>query len=141
QNVVAEHDGIAGLVRVVTTQQIASANLSNYLKIDPAVAFTTEISDNGFIVRSNQFDADKAYTFRVTKGLRGSVGGVLKEDYEGDLGFGQLEADIAFTNNKAVYLSKKGAGNIEVILTNVPKIKLVVSKIYENNLVHAQRFG
>src|SRR5690606_19797716 len=25
--------------------------------------------------------------------------------------------------------------------TNVPKIKLVVSKIYENNLVHAQRFG
>ncbi len=141
QNVIAEHDGTAGLVRVVTTQQIASANLSNYLKIDPAVTFTTEISDNGFIVRSNQFDADKAYTFQVLKGLRGSVGGVLKEDYEGDLGFGQLEADIAFTNNKAVYLSKKGAGNIEVILTNVPKIKLVVSKIYENNLVHAQRFG
>src|SRR5690606_4804452 len=141
QNIVAEHDGVAGQVRVLTTQQIASDNLKDYVKISPEVAFTTEISDNGFIVRSNQFDADKAYTFHVQKGLRGRVGGVLKEDFEGDLGFGQLEADITFTNNKAVYLSKKGAGNIEVILTNLPKIKLVVSKIYENNLVYAQRFG
>src|SRR5690606_8531605 len=63
QNIVAEHDGVAGLVRVLTTQQIASDNLKDYVKISPEVAFTTEISDNGFIVRSNQYDADKAYTF------------------------------------------------------------------------------
>ena len=49
--------------------------------------------------------------------------------------------NINFTNSKAVYLSKKGAKNIEVQITNVPKVKLMISKIYENNLLMAQRYG
>ena len=48
---------------------------------------------------------------------------------------------INFTNSKAVYLSKKGGKNIEVQITNVPKVKLIISKIYENNLLMAQRYG
>ena len=49
--------------------------------------------------------------------------------------FGELEANISFTNSKAVYFSKKGGKNIEVQITNVPKVKLIISKIYENNLL------
>ena len=55
------------------------------------------------------------------------------------MAFGELEANISFTNSKAVYLSKKGGKNIEVKITNVPKVKLIISKIYENNLLMAQR--
>ena len=72
--------------------------------------------------------------------MRGKIGGVLKEDYNGSVAFGELEANINFTNSKAVYLSKKGGKNIEVQITNVPKVKLVISKIYENNLLMAQRY-
>ena len=57
------------------------------------------------------------------------------------MAFGELEANISFTNSKAVYLSKKGGKNIEVQITNVPKVKLIISKIYENNLLMAQRYG
>ncbi|RYG43853.1 MAG: alpha-2-macroglobulin family protein, partial [Chitinophagaceae bacterium] len=39
------------------------------------------------------------------------------------------------------YLSKQGSKNIEVQITNVPKVKLVISKIYENNLLMSQRYG
>ena len=59
----------------------------------------------------------------------------MKEDYNSGVAFGELEANISFTNSKAVYLSKKGGKNIEVQITNVPKVKLIISKIYENNLV------
>ena len=65
----------------------------------------------------------------------------MKEDYNGGVAFGELEAGISFTNSKAVYLSKKGGKNIEVQITNVPKVKLIISKIYENNLLLAQRYG
>ncbi|MBK7680732.1 MAG: hypothetical protein IPJ29_15290 [Chitinophagaceae bacterium] len=44
----------------------------------------------------------------ITKGLRGKIGGVMKEDYNGGVAFGELESGISFTNSKAVYLSKKG---------------------------------
>jgi hypothetical protein len=46
--------------------------------------------------------------FTVNKGLRGRIGGVLKEPYNGNVAFGQLESDVKFSNSKAVYLSREG---------------------------------
>ena len=100
-----------------------------------------KLTDNGFTLRSDKFDVEKSYALTIAKGLRGKIGGVLKEDYDGSVAFGELEANISFTNSKAVYLSKKGGKNIEVQITNVPKVKLIISKIYENNLLMAQRYG
>lgn len=136
-----EHDGTGGTVRIYTSQQLTGESISSYVKFDPAVKYTTEFMDGGVILRSDEFNVENSYSVTINRGLRGRVGGVLKEEYYGSVAFGELEANIQFTNSKAVYLSKKGGGNIEVNITNVPKIKLVISKIYENNLVMAERYG
>ncbi|HEX4374181.1 MAG TPA: hypothetical protein VHZ50_12845, partial [Puia sp.] len=73
--------------------------------------------------------------------MRGRIGGVLKEQYDGNIAFGKLEPSISFANKKGVYLSQKGEKNIEVKIVNVQKVKIIVSKIYENNLLIAQRYG
>jgi len=141
QNVESGHDGMEGVVKVTTSQQLAGESLRSLIKLDPDLAYTIEPNDNGFTLRSDKFDTEKSYALTITTGLRGKIGGVLKEDYNGGVVFGELEAGIIFTNSKAVYLSKKGGKNIEVRITNVPKIKLIISKIYENNLLLAQRYG
>jgi uncharacterized protein YfaS (alpha-2-macroglobulin family) len=141
QNVESEHDGSEGVVRVTTSQQLTGESLKSFLKFDPDLAYTVEANDYGFTLRSDKFDVEKSYALTVAKGLRGKIGGVMKEDYNGGVAFGELEAGISFTNSKAVYLSKKGGKNIEVQITNVPKVKLIISKIYENNLLPAQRYG
>jgi len=141
QDVQSEHDGTDGVVRVTTSQLPTGGDIKNYIKIEPAVAFTVEGSEGGFAVRSDKFDLEKSYSITISKGLRGNIGGVLKEDYFGNVAFGELEASINFTNSKAVYLSKRGAQNLEVRITNVQKVKVVISKIYENNLLMAQRNG
>lgn len=141
QNVVSEHDGVEGMIRVTTSQQLTGESLKSFIKFDPDLAYTTQLSDNGLIIRSDKFDMEKSYNLTITKGLRGKIGGVLKEDYYTSIAFGELEAAINFTNTKAVYLSKKGGKNVEVQITNVPKVKLIISKIYENNLLLAQRYG
>jgi uncharacterized protein YfaS (alpha-2-macroglobulin family) len=141
QNVVAEHDGMEGVVRVTTSQQLSGESIRSFIKFNPELTYTVEPSENGFTIRSDKFDVEKSYEVTITKGLRGKIGGVMKEDYNGGIGFGELEAGINFTNKKAVYLSKKGSKNIEVQITNVPKVKLIISKIYENNLLLAQRYG
>ncbi len=140
-NVQAEHDGTEGTVTVTTSQQIAEGNIKSFIKFDPAVEFTAEPADNGFVLRSSKFDVEKSYTLTVTSGMRGKIGGILKEDYNGSVAFGEMESSINFTNDKAVYLSKKGAKNLEVQITSVPKIKVIISKIYENNLLLANRYG
>jgi len=141
QNMEAEHDGSDGIVRVITSQQLSDESLKSFVKLDPDLSFTVTPDESGFTIRSSQFNIEKSYAVTISKGLKGKIGGILKEEYNGSVAFGELEAGIRFTNNKAVYLSKKGAGNIEVKITNVEKVKLVISKIYENNLLLAQRNG
>lgn len=140
-DVSAEHDGVGGTVRVSTSQQVVAAGLASYISLDPAVKFTVEAAENGFVIRSDHFDQEKSYALTIGKGLRGRIGGTLHEEYKSNVVFGQLEPSIGFSNSKGVYLSGKGAQNIEVKIVNVPKVKVVVSRIYENNLLAAQRYG
>ncbi|MGZ5221148.1 MAG: alpha-2-macroglobulin family protein, partial [Chitinophagaceae bacterium] len=141
QNIESLHDGTEGTVKIMTSQQLAGESLKPYIKFDPELSYTVEQNENGFTLRSDKFDTDKSYALTISKGMRGKIGGTLKEDYSGSVAFGELEANIRFTNSKAVYLSKNGGKNIEVLITNVPKVKLVISKIYENNLLMSQRYG
>lgn len=141
QGLQSEHDGTEGTVHITTSQQLTSDNIKSLIKFEPALAYTYELADDGFILRSDKFDLEKSYSLTIGKGLHGKIGGVLKEDYYGSVAFGELEAAISFSNTKAVYLSKKGGNNVEVQITNVPKVKLVISKIYENNLLMTQRYG
>lgn len=141
QNVESEHDGMEGIIKISTSQQLTGESIKPFIKFDPELPYTVEANDYGFTLRSDKFDIEKSYALTITKGLRGKIGGEMKEDYNGGIAFGELESAISFTNSKAVYLSKKGGKNIEVQITNVPKIKLIISKIYENNLLMAQRYG
>jgi uncharacterized protein YfaS (alpha-2-macroglobulin family) len=141
QNLQSEHDGMEGTVHITTSQQLTGENIKSLVKFEPDLGYTYEPADDGFILRSDKFDLEKSYSLTIRKGLRGKIGGVLKEDYFGSVAFGELEANISFSNSKAVYLSKRGGKNIEVQITNVSKVKLVISKIYENNLLMAQRYG
>ncbi|HVG13468.1 MAG TPA: MG2 domain-containing protein, partial [Chitinophagaceae bacterium] len=140
-NVESEHDGTEGLVKISTSQQLTGENILSLIQFSPAVKYTVEYDDFGVTLRSAKFNAEESYSLTIGKGLRGKIGGVLKEEYNGGVAFGKLEAGIHFNNNKGVYLSKKGSGNIEVQITNVPKVKLIISKIYENNLLMADRNG
>lgn len=140
-NVESEHDGTEGTVRISTSQQLTGENISSLISFDPNIKYTVEYDDFGLTLRSAQFRAEESYALTIEKGLRGKIGGVLKENYNSGVAFGRIESGISFSNSKAVYLSKKGGGNIEVRITNVPKVKLIISKIYENNLLMAGRNG
>ena len=140
-NVETEHDGLQGLIHVYTSQQLRPENLQQLIQFDPAISYTTNFEEYGFTIKSEKFDVENSYAFTINSGLRGKVGGVLKDPYNGSVAFGQMESEVRFTNNKAIYLSKKGSGNIEVRITNTPKVRVIFSKIYENNLLMAQRYG
>lgn len=140
-NMEASHDGLSATVKVFTSQQVVEGSLNNFIKLNPLVKYGVEVLEDGFLITGDGFDVSKTYELLLTKGMRGKLGGTLKEDYKGSIAFGQLEPGISFGNSKAVYLSAQGNKNMEVRITNMPKIKIIVSKIYENNLLAAHRYG
>ncbi len=137
----SRHDGLSATVKVYTSQQVVESSLNSYVKLTPTVKYGVEVEEDGFLLTGSDFDVNKTYDLLLTKGLRGKLGGTLKEDYKDNIAFGQLQPDIAFGNSKAVYLSAQGNRNIEIRITNVPKIKVTVSKIYESNLLAAHKYG
>jgi len=141
QNVESEHDGTEGTIRVTTSQQLGETDIRSFIKFDPAIQFTTEVDESGLTLRSDKFDIEKSYTVTFKEGMRGKIGGELKEESQHQVAFGELEANISFSSKKGVYLSKRGAKNLEVKITSIPKIKLTISKIYESNLLMMDRYG
>ncbi|MBL7728721.1 MAG: hypothetical protein JNM68_13585, partial [Dinghuibacter sp.] len=141
QNLAAEHDGTSGTVKITTSQKPVQEELAQYITINPAVKFTVEAADDGFYLRSENFKAETTYELTMKEGLRGIIGGTLKEEYKNNIVFGQLEPGISFVSEKGMYLSKNGLQNIEVKINNVEKFKVVISKIYESNLLAAENQG
>ncbi len=138
-DVSTDHDGVTGTIKITTSQQVTAGDISSFIAVKPKVKFNVEVEDDGFLIHSDNFDVSKTYTLEIEKGMRGRIGGILKEPYDANIAFGQLEPSISFASKKAVYLSQKGEKNIEVKIINVQKVKVIVSKIYENNLLASQR--
>lgn len=137
----SDHDGSTGTIHVKTSQEVVESTIAQALSINPSVKFTTEIMDDGFAIHSDQFDVEKTYELNISKALQGKIGGVMTDVYATNVGFGKLQPQVNFQSNKGVYLGNKGAKNIEVKIVNVEKVKVVVSRIYENNILASQRYG
>lgn len=140
-DVTAEHDGVQGSILIKTSQQLVAGQFASFIELSPKAAYSSQLTEDGLLITSEQFSVDNSYTLTFKKGLRGKVGGVLKENYSTSVAFGSLEPSLSFASSKAVYLGKNGAKNIEVRIANVPKIKVIVSKVYESNLLMAHRYG
>ncbi len=126
-------EGNEGFINVITTQQLSSDKLASTYSIEPKVDTKTELTSNGFVIRGFFGDAN-TYVLKINN-LRGIAGAKMDGEFSKDLFFGDMPAQIEFTNKRGTYLSSKGARNIGIRITNVPKVQIKISKIYENNLL------
>lgn len=140
-NVESNHDGSQGAVKVYMSQPPLAEGLSSYISFEPKVNFKTEISSEGMVITSDEFNVATSYTLTLKAGLKGRIGGTLKEEHSSSIGFDKLEPEISFGNKKGVYLGSKGSKNVEVRITSIAKVKITISKVYENNLLAAERYG
>ncbi|PZP51961.1 MAG: hypothetical protein DI598_01865 [Pseudopedobacter saltans] len=137
----AQHDGLQGVIELSLSQPITTENVGKFISIKPAVAFKATTSERGITVTSESFDASESYKITVSKSLTGDFGGKLIADYVSDVKFGTLEPSLAFANTKGMYLSDKGYKNVALNMVKVPKVKVSVVKVYENNILQLFRRG
>ncbi|MFN8293301.1 MAG: MG2 domain-containing protein [Chitinophagales bacterium] len=140
-NVEAAHDGAEGTIQVYTSQKILGNQLKSFISINPPVAFNAQVTDAGILISSPDFDATKTFELTIAKGLKGIIGGELKENYLNNIGFGALEPSISFSDKTAGYLSAKGNKNLMVNIVNVPAVKITIRKVYESNIMAALSNG
>jgi len=129
-----------GFIDVLTSLPIVSDGLAGFVSTVPDMPVETDILPNGFRIKG-EFLGSKSYNLQIKKGVRSVFGLTLEEDFAQVISFSDPEPLIAFTEHNAIYLSTRGERNLGVNIINVPKIKVTVFKIFENNIQHYMRTG
>jgi alpha-2-macroglobulin len=130
-----EYDANEAVVHVFATQAVDENKIAQLISTDPKVKFSVEMASDGFYLKGG-FTAGLSYQLTVSRQLRGVLGGEMEKDFSQLVVFGALEPSISFVSKKGIYLSSQGAKNIAVNIISVPRVRVTIKKVYENNIVH-----
>lgn len=131
--------GIDGVIDVATSQVIEPASLAGAVTIQPATAITVQPSDHGFRIHG-AFTVGRTYTVTVGTQIVGEVGGRLSAPWSHELSFQEMEPTVAFVSeSRTMYLGSRGGRALGIRIVNVPRVRVSVIRIYENNIQHAMR--
>ena len=128
-------------INVLTTQPVKGNDLGQYISISPSVTnMQIKTLSNGFTI-SGDFSDKQDYTLTISGRLENIFNISLKQDYNGTIHFGDPPPYLAFDDKTSIYLSSQGARNLALNIISVPKFKLSIFKIYENNILFYLKNG
>ena len=137
----ADYDQSGPVINVVTNQTLAEGqSLKDLVSLSPAVPFEVQPTQQGLRILG-EFNQGTTYQVQLSGQLLGLFGNKLGEDFRQYVVFGDLEPALGFVAKKGYYLTSKGAKNIGLQITSVPKVKVTVYKIYRNNILAFMREG
>ncbi|MFH1121338.1 MAG: MG2 domain-containing protein [Bacteroidota bacterium] len=138
--VMAEFEEGEGVIYVFTTQPVSEPGLRGLVRISPEASFEASTLGNGFKLKGSFADG-QSYELNISGKLKGIFGPELGNDFRQTVSFGALQPYIAFTDQSGMYLTPQGSGNLGINIINVPKVKISVFKVFENNIQHYMRIG
>lgn len=127
-----------GYIRIFMNQPVTNTDISKFISLIPEIDFSTESMEAGLLLRG-AFASGSTYQVTIKEGLEGLLGGKMMNSFSASVTFGSQEPAIAFTHNKGIYLSSKGSKNIGIQIVNLPKVRVRIIKIYENNILAFSR--
>ncbi|MFC6998898.1 alpha-2-macroglobulin family protein [Rufibacter roseus] len=127
-------------IYVFTSQPITNADLQSIVTLNPRREFTVERLENGMVLRG-EFGSSQNYTLLVAGEMAGVVGKSLGQTYQHPVSFQNNQPNLSFVNQKSIYLSSQGARNIALNIAQVPRIKVSIGKVYENNILRYLQDG
>jgi len=128
------YDGTAGWIRIKLSQEIEQEWVKRSVSVEPVRDYTIQTDDQGFTLRGN-FEPGAVFRLVIKKGMESVLGGKTQHDYEADIVFGNIAPSFRFASSSGVYLLHSGQKAIEIKTTNMEKLVVRVSQIFQNNLV------
>jgi uncharacterized protein YfaS (alpha-2-macroglobulin family) len=122
------------IVTIQTNQPVNEADLQNGLTVSPAVAYSVEQLESGFVLKGG-FEAGKTYQINLVQGVRGALGGQLASSVTETVSFVTEQPTISFASqDRAMYLDALGSRNLGVRINEVDKVQVTIAKVYANNI-------
>ncbi|MGX2983531.1 alpha-2-macroglobulin family protein [Helicobacter sp. 23-1045] len=108
-------------------------NIENFIRVSPNVDFRASQSNDTIVLSGNFSQSD--YEIEILKGIKSRDGFTLKENTKHTITLGDKEPKIVFSNN-GVFLPDLAKKQVAFKSINVKKARIVVQKIYANNIAY-----
>lgn len=133
-NVYEHFDGGKFRLQVVANQGIEATTAATYLTLVPNMPFDVRNSGRDLVIESD-FRPGGMYHIGFRKGMPGTAGGVLAEDFSTAVTMPSLKPFLRFSDDKGHFLMRNGYENLNVKAVNLDSFKVELYEIYENNLL------
>ncbi|MGH7820584.1 MAG: MG2 domain-containing protein, partial [Candidatus Binatia bacterium] len=105
-----------------------------YVKVDPEVRFRVSV-ERDEVVLTGAFEPGESYKVILAEGLPARDGSSLKERFEETVELADLPPSADF-ESQGMFLSASGYRTLAVKSTNVAELRLVVDRVYRNNIFY-----
>lgn len=129
-----------GVILIYTSQPVIEKGLRSLISIRPETEFNVTTMGSGIKI-IGEFADGQSYDLKISGNLKGIFGPSLGNDHTQTVAFGKLQPYIAFSDQNSLYLTTQGSCNLGLNIINIPKIKITVFKVFENNIQHYMRNG
>ena len=129
-----------GAILVYTSQPIVEKGLRSLISVKPEIDFSITSMGSGFKL-VGEFADGQSYDLSISGKIKGIFGPALGSDFKQTVAFGSLQPYIAFSDQNSLYLTPQGSRNLGLSIINIPKVKITVFKVFENNIQHYMRQG
>ncbi len=119
-------------IRIEFSSAVTADALRGKLSVVPAVKYRIDTQGND-VVLAGKFQPGKSYDLEITEGLVAADAALLSEKFRQTVSVPNLEPLLAF-QSEGMFLSASGRRNVAVEAINVTAGKLVIDRVYRNNL-------
>ncbi len=128
-------DGQQGWIRVRTSQEVDAEAVKRSVRLEPVRPYAIQTDNSGFTLRG-EFRPGEAYRLSVAVGLESVLGGKTMSAYDADVVIGNIQPSFRFASESGTYMLLGGKKQLEFRTTNLPKLAVRVSQVFQNNLVY-----
>lgn len=122
-------------IKIRTSQEADLVSARNHISIEPNIKYTVTSDRDGILIKGN-FEGGASYKLTLKEGMESILGGELRSDYETDILFGDIAPGFRFASDNGVYMLLGGEKKVLVKTVNLPKLKVTISQIFQNNLTY-----
>lgn len=129
-----------GRIIIETTAPVDFAKAAAFIELSPKKEFTVEPYGGGFALSSKGFGPQDRVKVTVKKGFPGLSGRSLAADWSRAFIFPDVEPSVRFPEADGV-ISPEGSLRVPVESVNYDKLRVIVWRLYDNNIPLASRGG
>ena len=129
-----------GRIIIETTAPVDFAKAASFVELSPKKEFTVEPYGGGFALSSKGFGPQDRVKVTVKKGFPGLSGRSLAADWSRAFIFPDVEPSVRFPEADGV-ISPEGSLRVPVESVNYDKLRVIVWRLYDNNIPLASRGG